>query len=159
MPNVTFNSAVLRSFSRNGKGGSAAFTTNLTAHVCKAMDWNPEIPDCLTNAKPEGELVASSVELIPEQKDMQKQAVSLGVCNVTGFEIVRREMEGNRGKGHRLELRFSVGFQDANGCARLETYMQTIGAAKGKLNVSYQRKAQQESLISEDQAADTAVED
>ncbi len=158
MPNVSFNSAVLRSFSRNGKGGNAAFTTSLTQSVCKALDWSLDIPECLTNAKPEGKLVASSVELVPDQKDMAKQAVSLGVSSVSGFEIVRRELEGNRGKGHRLELRFNVGFADDNGCARLEQYMMTIGEAKGKLSVSYQRQAQQERLIDEDQAEDATEE-
>lgn len=158
MPNVSFPSAVLRSFSRNGKGANAAFTTSLTQAVCKALEWTHDIPDCLTNARPEGELVASSVELIPEQKDMVKQSVSLGVAKVNGFEIVRRELEGNRGKGHRLELRFNVGFSDADGCRRLEQYMVTIGEAKGKLNVSYQKAAKQESLISEEQAEATTEE-
>lgn len=158
MPNVSFTSAVLRNISRNGKGGNAAFTTSLSQAVCKDLDWSHDIPECLTNAKPEGELVASAVELIPEQKDMVKQSVSLGVSKVSGFEIVRRELEGNRGKGHRLELRFNVGFQDSDGCRRLEQYMMTIGEAKGKLTVSYQRKAEQEKLISEEQAEDTTEE-
>jgi hypothetical protein len=122
------------------------------------MEWNQDIPECLTKANPEGELVASAVELIPDQKDMAKQAVSLGVCKVNGFEIVRRELESSRGKGHRLELRFNLGFQDTDGCRRLEQYMLTIGESKGKLNVSYQKKAQQESLISDEQAAATAEE-
>lgn len=158
MPNVSFTSAVLRSISRNSKGGNAAFTTSLTQAVCKALDWSIDIPECLTNARPEGQLVASSVELVPDQKDMARQAVSLGVSNVSGFEIVRRELEGNRGKGHRLELRLNVGFNDSDGCARLEQYMMTIGQGKGKLAVSYTRKAEQERLISEEQAEDTTEE-
>lgn len=159
MPNVTFTNTILRNFGRDLKTGKAGFTASLTNHVCKAMEWSADIPDCLAKASPEGELIASSVELVPEQKDLAKQAVSLGASQVNGFEIVRRELEGSRGKGHRLEVRFTVNFQDADGCRRLEQYLMTIGQGKGKLNISYQHKPKQEQLISDEQAADTTRED
>lgn len=158
MPAITFQSAILNSISRKGKEGSASFTTSLSQAVCKALEWDGNIPDCLASAKPEGELMASSVELAPDQKDLSKHAVSLGVSHIKGFEIVRRELESSRGKGHRLELRFNVKFSDDDGCGRLERYMLTIGEGKGKLAISYQKKAQQESLISDQQAADTTEE-
>ena len=158
MPNISFQNVVLRSLSRDRKGGRAAFTASLTAHVCRAMEWNEEIPDCLTKARPEGELIASEVRLTPGQKDLEKHAVELGISQIDGFEIVRRELESSRGKGHRLELRFNVHFTDSAGCAALEQYLQTIGEGKSKLSMLYQKQAKQESLISEEQAADTASE-
>ncbi len=128
MPAITFQSAVLNRISRKGKEGRASFTTSLSQAVCKALEWDGNIPDCLAS-----------------------------VSHIKGFEIVRRELESARGKGHRLELRFTVGFSNDDGCARLERYMLTIGEGKGKLAISYQKQAVQDKLISEEQAQDTAV--
>jgi len=159
MPNITFTEVELKSFKRTRKEASAAFTAALTKTVTNAMEWPEEVPDCFTGATPEGLLVASSVELTPSQKDLEKLAVNLGVSNVNGFSIVRRELESKRGKGHRSELHFVVTFTDANGCARLERYLAAIGAGKSRLAVSYQKQAEQEQLISEEQAEDTTRDD
>lgn len=152
MPQLTFTDCTLRGFGRTTKGAHADFTAKLTIAVSKALEWDGDLPTCFRTAKPDGELTASSVALTPDQKDMVKHAVSLGVARVNGFEIVRRELENQRGKGFRLELRFSVEFQEDGGCAALERYMLTLGESKGRLAVGYTRTAKQGSLLKEEEA-------
>lgn len=148
---ISFQSCVLLSLARNGKGGAtASFSSSLTDSVCSAMGW--AVPsDCFTSATPEGELQCESVELVPAQQEMRKHSVSIGVARVSSFELLRREMEGKRGKGHTLELRFKVSTSESGICARLERYMETIGQGKGKMAVSYQKQAQQEDLPIQDE--------
>jgi hypothetical protein len=154
---VKFVKAALLEFGRNRKGGVASFECSFTEHVCKAMEWSPDVPDCLKSAKPEGELQAESVELTPEQKEMAKHSLVFSVARIDDFEIVRRELDSARGKGHQLKLRYKIHFQEPDGCARLELYQQTIGEGKGTMKVSYQRVAKQEDLtLSEEQREATA---
>lgn len=148
---IQFTSAVLHSFSRNGKGGSATFSSSLTRDVCRAMDWPTDYSiDWLTKARPDGDLHATTAELVPNEKGLKKQAKNLDVSRVNGFEVIRLELESSRGKGHRLELRFTVSFPDLEGCRKLEEYMAVVGEGKSTLNVSYTK---QQSLIPDEVTA------
>lgn len=139
MPDITFTSAVLQSFSRSTSGGVAKFTAALTSAVCKALDWE-EIPDFLTGATPEGDIAASEAKLTPSDKELLKHAIVLGVQRVNKFQITRLELEGKKRKGHRLEVRFDLHFPDLKGCWKLEQYLLTVGDRKGSLTVQYAKQ-------------------
>jgi hypothetical protein len=157
---ITFSSAILRSFSRKPTGGTANFSASVTNEVREALGWT-EIPDCLTGATPEGDLAATSVDLVPTDKELTMHRVGLDVSRVHKFEITRLELEGKKGKGYRLELRFQVDFTDTKGAQKLERYMLTLGEGKGKLTVSYTKQETlplapgQQADLGGDDAADT----
>lgn len=136
---ITFTSAVLESFSRSSKGGHAQFTASWNQNVAKALGWT-ELPDCLSGANLDGDLAASSMELRPSDKQLSKHGIELDITRVHKFEAVRLELEGKRGKGHRIEIRFKVAFAAPGTCEQLETYLLTIGEGKGSLTVSYVRQ-------------------
>lgn len=156
---MTFQGVVLLSFARNKKGAHATFSSTYTENVAKAMEWPVSVPEVLMAGKPEGELVCENLELIPAQVEMKKHTVSLGVCQVGSFQFVRRELEEQRGKGHRTELRFVATFTDAEGCRRLEQYLLTIGDKKGRITVSYQKQAKQEDLLPAEEQAEGAADE
>lgn len=133
---ITFTSAVLEKFSRNGSGGKATFACGLNQKVMQAMGW-VEIPECLTGANLEGSLSATTVKLVPSESQLKDHQIELSVSQVSKFESVRLEIEGKKGKGHRTELRFVVAFPDTKGARKLEQYMLTIGEGKSSLTVSY----------------------
>lgn len=139
MPELTFTSAVLQSFSRSTSGGVAKITAALTTAVCKAMDWE-EIPDFLTGATPEGDVPATEAKLTPGDKEFAKHSIVLAVSRVNRFQITRLELEGKKRKGHRLEVRFDLHFPDVKGCWKLEQYLLTVGDRKGTLNVQYAKQ-------------------
>lgn len=171
MDKLTFTSAQLLGFSRDASGGIATFSSSLNSHVEKAMGWT-DIPACATGATLEGELAASIIQLIPNDGELRRHEVQLDVARVNKFKVVRLELEGTRQVGHRQELRFTVQFSDVKGARKLEEYILTCG--KSKVVVSYTKQAvqadlpgteinepddAQESLISEEQAADTATDE
>lgn len=136
---IVFTSAVLRSFGRDGKAGTAKFSASLTDQVMKALQVT-EVPECLTGATIDADLHATAFELIPSEKELARHGFELDISRANGFTVVRREIEGKRGKGHRQELHFTVKFADKNGCRKLEQYMTTIGEAKGRLSISYTKQ-------------------
>lgn len=143
---ITFSGARLLQFSRSGKkGGTARFRGIVNAHVLGKMDW-PEPDERVSSSRPEGDLQARIIEVIPKDKELRKFEFTLDCQRVHGFEIVRRELEGKKGKGFRHELQFDVTFGDQLGCAKLEHFMLNAGLAKCGVIVSYEPKAQQEEI-------------
>ena len=140
---LQFSSVELDKFSRSKDGTAAKFRASLNAAVIGKMGWT-EIPECLTGADLEGDIVAISLELIPDEKLLTKHACQLDLAQINAFKTVRLELEGKKGKGHRTELRFTVTSQDPQAARKLELYMLTCG--KSKLLVSYEKQAQQEPL-------------
>src|SRR5690242_12867265 len=108
---VTFTSVQLLGFQRNANGGTANFSSSLTENVMRALDWS-EVPECMIKASPEGELDATVVELKPNDKALSRHAITLECKSIEAFQVVRVELEQSRGKGHRMELRFTVHFTD-----------------------------------------------
>lgn len=143
MEKLTFPTVTLLSFSRKPTGGKAVFSGSVTTAVARAMEWT-DIPECATSAALDGELSATQVELVPKDEALRRHAIILDTSKVAKFELVRREIEGKKGKGHRQELQFSVWFPDVKGARKLEEYMLTCG--KSTLSVSYQKQAQQADL-------------
>jgi hypothetical protein len=166
---VRFTGVILQSFTRKpASGGTATFRSNYpTEATCKAMGWGG-MASGQTSAKLEGRLAATHAHLQPKDGELGKWEVEFDATAVDGFEGVRFEIEGKRGKGHRLELNFKVHFADKTACAALESYMVTMGEGKGTLTVSYVQQTamdlegeddKQERLISKAQAKDTASDD
>jgi hypothetical protein len=161
---IKFTGVILKSFSRKpASGGVAAFRSNYpTEGTCKAMGWGG-MASGQTSANLEGRLAATHADLQPKDSELGKWQIEFDATAVDSFEGVRFEVEGKRGKGHRLEMNFKVHFADKTACAALEAYMTTMGEGKGTLTVSYVKQTaieleddKQERLISESQAKDTA---
>ncbi len=147
---IEFPSVTLKSFSRNKSGGDAVFMSTFPASVGKVMGWNG-MPASVTSAKLEGELAATHVQLKPKDGELKKWKIDFDATYVADFQVFRLEIEGHKGKGHRIELRFKVAFADTKACAELEKYMTSVGEAKSALTVSY---VQQAELPMEDLAGD-----
>ena len=140
---LTFTGVELLGLSRDSEGGKAKFSSSLTSAVIKKMGWG-EIPEFVTGTSLEGELAATSVELVPKEQELQRHQIQLETRQVSKFLTVRLELDGKSGKGHRTQLRFTVSFADPKGARKLEEYMLTC--AKSTLVVSYEKQAQQADL-------------
>lgn len=148
---LKFTTVTLISFSRKASGGKALFATAITDAIAKAMGWT-DIPECATSASLEGELSATEVELVPKDTALARHAMTLDTSKVGKFELVRKEIEGKKNKGHRQELQFSVWFPDVRGARKLEEYMLTAG--KSTMSISYEKQAQQDNLPGTEPADD-----
>jgi hypothetical protein len=146
---LQFPTVVLKSFSRNKNGGHAVFSSTFPKSIGDHMGWNG-FPTGATSVKLEGELAGRSMKLTPKDGPLSKWTVTFDINKVSEFQAFRLESEGTRGKGHRIELRFSVAFADTEGCRYLEEYMTNAGEAKASLEVSYTKQAEQTSLTDAD---------
>lgn len=139
---ITFTGAVLKSFSRNHKGGNASFSANLTAKIIAKMGWS-EYPDGASSVVLDGSLAASTIVLKPAAGELAKWENEIEASAVKSFEAIRYEMEGKKGKGFRYELHFVVTFADMKGCSKLEQFMTHVGDEKATLAVNYTKAAEQ----------------
>ena len=151
MAKVTFTSAVLVDFGRNNKGGHANFVCPLTRSVIKAMSWE-DMPECVNGGNLTGDLAARNISVIPVEDANSRHAIDLETQRVHKFKVVRLELEGQKGKGTRIEVRFRVEFSDAKGCRKLEEY--NMVANKSTIKVEYTPAAVQEELPGTDTQTD-----
>jgi len=162
---ILFPTVKLESFNRGHKGGHAQFSSTFPKAVGDAMGWNG-IPDGVTSAKLEGNLAATHVVLKPKDGPLSKWELGFDATQVGGFEVFRLELEGHKGKGHRIELRFKVAFADKQACRYLEEYITNAGEAKASLIVSYVQQTkmdlqpgdQQNDLAGDERRKATAAE-
>ena len=138
---LEFPSVTLKSFSRDKSSGEAVFMSTFPESVGKAMSWNG-MPKSVTSAKLEGQLAATHVTLKPKDDELKKWKIDFDAQNVRDFQVFRLELEGHKGKGHRIRLRFKVDFAAKDACAQLEQYITTVGEAKSVLTVSYVKQAE-----------------
>lgn len=144
MARTTFTSVELLEFGRSKKkGGRSKWKAPLTQAVIKLMGWE-DIPECYRGGQLSDDLAARQIEVTPNEEDLAKHSTTLDVQRMHKFEVVRRELEGKRGKGTELELHFSIEFADDTGCQKLERYMRV--ANKSKLRVDYEPAAVQPDL-------------
>ena len=148
---ITFQNAVLLKFSRSTKGTEADFRDDFTTRVITAMDWS-DMPDCVSGSSLEGELDQAICTLTAKDVELSKMGFELDRAKVHAFNVVKREIEGKRDKGTRLELRFRLLTLDDNACQKLEAWFTSAEGAKGKLEVSYTPQAKQEHLPGTDAA-------
>lgn len=186
MPQIKFHKVSLKSVSRTATGGTLTVVFPWTQAIAKAMSWvrqieepeEPEetdkpkkasrpkskqpavldLPDFLTSSKLEGDLSASDVKFVPDEEGMTGRAFELGANRMHKFEATKKELEGLRGKGHRIEVKAVIEFADPEGARKIEKWLVGIGdAPKGKLTVGY---AKQEDLPLADEApANTEKQD
>lgn len=138
---LEFPAVTLKSFSRHHSGGDATFLSTFPPSVGKHMGWNG-MPQSVTSAKLEGQLAATHVTLKPKDGQLKKWAIDFDAKMVSNFQVFRLELEGHKGKGYRIEMRFTVSFADTTACAELEKYMTSVGEAKSTLTVSYVKQAE-----------------
>jgi hypothetical protein len=72
--------------------------------------------------------------------------INLEYDTITGFQCLRLEIEGRKGKGYRRELRFEVKFSQEDGCALLESYMMQTDNARGVLVIKYTIEPEQTAI-------------
>lgn len=146
MPNskIVFTNALLEGFGRTRKNGAyAKFSAPLTQNVIEAMGWD-EIADWTKATEPDiqhGELAATNIELDPNERELRKLQIDVQTAKVFKFKIVSLELEGKRGQGHRLEVRFKAEVADEIGCRKLEEFM--MGVQKCRLTIGYVPAAKQ----------------
>lgn len=147
---LNFTGVQLKGFARNAKEGKATFAANYPSKkICDEMGWGG-MPAGATSAKLSGELHASHIVLEPKEDGLTKHRVKLDVTGMSDFQGFRFELEGHKGKGFRLEMRFHIGFVAADACRDLERFIMTCGEAKCTLTVSYVKQA--ELALSEEEA-------
>lgn len=142
---LSFSGLTLKSFTRDKKGGKASFSANLSAPVAKKMGWG-ETPEWETSGNPEGALAGLKMTLGMSGTITDRWEIAIDISTVDGFQWVRKELKGKRGKGKRLELHFNVKFMDEKGCQFLEEYMLTVPESKGTMTVTHNPAAIQPTL-------------
>jgi len=159
LPNskLVFTNALLEGFGRTRKNGAyAKFSAPLTQDVIEAMGWD-EIADWTKATEPDiqhGELASTIIEMSPNEKDLRKMQTEVQTAKVYKFKIVSLEIEGKRGQGHRLEVRFKAEIADEIGCRKLEEFM--MGAQKCRLTIGYVPAAKQDTLFPGGERVDVA---
>lgn len=145
---ITFTGVVLRSFTRNPKGGTAKFSANFTQSLCETMGWGG-ITNGQTSADLDGSLAATVAQLQPKDGALARWMIEFQASTVKSFQAIRYELEGKKKKGFRYEVHFDVGFQDMTACKLLEEFMTHAGDTKSVLTVSYTKAAEQTNLVDE----------
>lgn len=154
---ISFGGVSLKKFSRDAKSGSAEWVANYPGkRVCNEMGW-VGMPPGQVSCKLDGELHASHMILTPKENGLKKHKVAFDITSLSGFQGLRLELEGHKGKGHRLELRFHMGFVASDACEQLERFIVTCGEAKCDLQVSYVKQSEMD--LTESQEATLAEHD
>ncbi|MFZ1007183.1 MAG: hypothetical protein WAN65_10120 [Candidatus Sulfotelmatobacter sp.] len=148
MKHFTAVNTLLVSTKRTKKGGFANVKFQLTAKITKALDW-PEMPDGTAEWCPDvDELAAQTIEFVPNNPELNHNAVSIEAMSIGDFVVVRKhKTEGkNAVKATKTitEVLCLIKFQDPTGCAKLEQYMQ--GAKRSEMKVSYTPQPKQDEL-------------
>ena len=146
MLTVTFTSAKLAEIQRvDPASGSLKFHCALGKgyeKLFERMGW--QVPEDKTmRLNLEGKLEGGHFVLTSKDKLVDAE-IELGFKAMSGFHVIRMELEGRKGKGFRRELRFDVTFEEVDALARLESYMMTCDNAYGSLGVKYLAEPVQE---------------
>lgn len=148
MKRFTAVNTLLVSTKRTKKGGFASVKFQLTPKITKALEW-PEMPEGTAEWCPDvDELAAQTIEFVPNNPELNHNAVSVEATSIGDFVVVRKRL--NEGKNSQLaqktitEVLCLIKFQDPTGCAKLEQYMQ--GAKRSEMHVSYTPQPKQDEL-------------
>lgn len=140
MPQLTLRGAWLRMVDfRDAKEGQLFTRIHLTAdYKGTAQDergW-PEFPDGVANPmKLEEEIASSSIELIPNDKELTGQAISLACDQVEDFEVHR--VKADKDGTTTLELRFVARTSVIGATGTLETYKRCVGKKLALCHLNY----------------------
>jgi hypothetical protein len=145
---ITFAGARIAEVKRvDAEAGSFKFHVNLgktLEALCEKMGW--QMPgDKTTLENLEGKMQGGSL-LLKSQDKLIDAEVEMGYKSISGFALHRLELEGRKGKGFRRELRFNGTFDDPEGCAKMESYMNRTANARGTLLVTFLKEEVQENL-------------
>jgi len=148
LKHFTAVNTLLVSTRRTKKGGFANVKFQLTPKITKALDW-PEMPDGTAEWCPDvDELAAQIIEFVPNNPELNHNAVSIEAQSIGDFVVVRKRLkEGKnvvKAQKHITEVLCLIRFQDPTGCAKLEQYMQ--GAKRSEMHVSYTPQPKQDEL-------------
>ena len=137
------------------------FTASFSEPIREAMEWG-EPPAGFASADLDGQMAATHLILTPNGRELKQHELQLDAKEISAFKLVRVEDENETTHN---ELRFQVATTSADAAALLSQYLSTIGKGEGQLRVNYDAQSemdlaedadQQERLISDEQAADTA---
>lgn len=142
---ITFTGCTLTKISRDRSKGVAAFSSDLTDKVVKAMAWkHPE--DFETSVSLDGRLAAQTMVLGMKGTLSDAYEIHVDIQSVGDFQSTRRETKNKRGKGYRHTLSFKVTFADPTALGMLEEYLQKVPEDKGTCLVLYTPQAAQQQL-------------
>jgi hypothetical protein len=129
---VTLSDAATGSFSFHCKVGNGKPLETL----CRRMKW--QVPEEHTpEIKLDGKLEGGTLTLLCETTLGKNVEIKLPYKVMKDFRIVRLELLAKKKKGFRRELRFSGTFDDAEGAATFESYMNRTNNADGHLTITY----------------------
>ena len=152
---LKLSKVTINSFSRKADGGTVKCNCAPTKNVLATMGWG-EPPDWQKSSTPAiGTLASSIISFTPKDSALAHHAFDLEVTEVRDFEFVsvqiKKGKKAEKVKDFRLELHFSVDFNDVEGARKLESYMMTVGESTAV--VLYEKQPEQEELpIQEDEA-------
>jgi hypothetical protein len=157
---LKLSKVTIPSFSRKPEGGTAKCICAPTKHVLSTMGWG-EPPDWQKSSTPAiGTLAATVISFMPKDSELSLHAFDLAVTEVRDFEFVRTQIKkgkkAEKVKDFRLELHFSVDFNDPEGAMKIEHYM--LSVPESSAVVLYEREAVQDELpIAEEEAAQATL--
>ena len=104
--------------------------------LCRKMGW--QVPDDKTTEQGlEGKLEGGSIVLLCDTNIGKAVEIDMPFKAISGFKLLRLELEQKKGKGFRRELRFNGTFDYAEGAATFESYMNRTANTEGTLTVTY----------------------
>lgn len=137
------------------------FTAAWTEPIRDAMEWG-EPPAGFSQSKLDGDVVATHFILTPNGRELKQYELQLDAKEASAFEVVRVQ----DGESTSYELRFQVVSAAPDAEALIGNYIRNIGKGEGQLRVNFEEQEEiplepdnQERLISEEQAEDTAEDD
>jgi hypothetical protein len=143
MNKVTFTSVEIVHIKRTPSKAELRIEFPLTKSASSDMEWG-ELQDFEDSANLRGDLSASLIQLLPDDKQLRKNGVDLDVSRVHKFVATRQQIEGKRGKGTCWRVQADIVVTDITGMGKLEAYMLTAG--KSEMRVSYEKAAVQPDL-------------
>jgi hypothetical protein len=166
MPTLTFRGAYIRFVDLRYEPKSKAvytkinFTATYSKPVRDELNW-PELPESMPAADLDGNFTATEFTIIPNGLDTS--AFNLDAKELGHFSVHRVASDNDQEKTEE-ELRFQIVTPDKHAASKLAKYLDVVGHGAAQLKVKYNAQStieneasdQQEKLISEEQAADTA---
>lgn len=166
MPTITFRGAFIRYVDMRYEPKSKAvyLKLNMTAAYSKPvreeLNW-AELPETSPDMGLDGDFTATEFTMIPNGLDAS--AFNLDATSMESFSVHRVTSKTDKEKTEE-ELRFLIVTPDKHAAGKLAKYLDVVGVGLAQLKVKYNAQSaieneasdQQEKLISEEQAADTA---
>lgn len=140
MSTLVFRGVFLRHFDFRKEEAGWYVRMHLTAEyssvVADAMDWPTIPPEGVNAGDLDGELVAQSLEFVPNEKGMKSHRLEIDVNQVSDFQFVRVTEDDST----RVELRFKARSPVDGAEGILGAFARRVGQSCSQLTVSYHKQ-------------------